>query len=120
MLVGNDWMQHTMLHQAHATAGLIGTYTQRHGRGATCRTWEQQREDATSPVWTSPDHIMISTTEIGRIGGVQIDDGTLSQGMDHSMVTATIHIKENRTVQNIRHNRVVCKKESAEEFNLLI
>jgi hypothetical protein len=50
--VGNDWTQHTMLHQAHATAGLTDTYTQRHGRGATCRTWEQQREDITNPVWT--------------------------------------------------------------------
>jgi hypothetical protein len=63
---------------------------------------------------------MISTTEIGRIGRVQIDDGTLSQGMDHSMVTAAIPIKENRTIQNIRHTRVACKKESAEEFYLLI
>ena len=26
--VGNDWTQHTMLHQAHATAGLTDAYTQ--------------------------------------------------------------------------------------------
>jgi hypothetical protein len=117
--VGNDWTQHTMLHQAHATAGLTDTNIERHGRGATCRTWEQRREDATNPVWNSPDHIMISTTEIGRIGG-QIDDGTISQGMDHSMVTAAIHIEENRTVQNTRHTLVVCNKVPAEEFNSLV
>ena len=118
--VGNDWTQHTMLHQAHATAGLIDAYTHRHGKGATCRTWEQRREDATEPVWTSPDHIMISATESGRIGGVQIDDNTLSQGMDHSMVTAAVYIKDNRTVQKTRHTRIACNKEKAEELNQLI
>ena len=118
--VGNDWTQHTMLHQAHATAGLVDAYTHRHGKGATCRTWEQRREDATEPVWTSPDHIMISATESGRIGGVQIDDNTLSQGMDHSMVTAAVYIKDNQTVQKTRHTRIACNKEKAEELNQLI
>ena len=57
-------VQNTMLHSALDNAGLTDAWTQRHGHCTTYRTREELKEGE-SPVWTSPDHILISKNQAG-------------------------------------------------------
>jgi hypothetical protein len=60
--------------------------------------WEERKE-GDNPVWTSPDHILISSTAAHRITASHVDDAPLSMSMDHAIVTAAIHIKSNTRIK---------------------
>ena len=64
-----------MLNSALDNAGLTDAWIQRHGHSTTYRTWEERKEGE-NPVWTSPDHILISKNQAGRVSAIQVDDAT--------------------------------------------
>ena len=119
MNISSSKIQQSMLNQATDTSGLTDAFIHRHGPHTTCRTWEERKEGE-EPVWTSPDHIMVSTTDAWRISATQIDDTPLTQGMDHSSVSAAIHIESNTTTKNTIHKKLYCTEKDKEEYNELV
>ena len=101
------------------TSGLTDAYLHRHGTRTTYRTWEM-RTSQDNPTWTSPDHILISSHNQGNITAAQVDDTTLEHGMDHSVVTATIHIQQNKTIRKTLHVKLKCKKKDTDKYNELV
>ena len=91
-------LQHSLLQAALKLSGLTDTFTHRHGTNTRYYTWEERKE-GDNPVWTSPDHILISSTAAYRITASQVDDAPLSMSMDHAIVMAAIHIKSNTRIK---------------------
>ena len=106
-------VQNTMLNSALDNAGLTDAWIQRHGHSTTYRTWEERKEGE-NQVWTSPDHILISQNQAGRVSAIQVDDATLDHGMDHSMVTAAIYITDNTKVKRVPHRKLKCPVKEAD------
>ena len=100
-------------------AGLKDAWIQRHGYGTTYKTWEARKEGK-SPIWTSPDHILISMNQAGRVSALQVYDAPLSHGMEHSMITAAIYIIDNTMVKRVPHRNLKCPKKEVGRLNNLI
>ena len=117
--VSKSTLQHTMLQSALATSGLSDTFIHRHSKATKYFTWEQRKE-GDHPVWTSPDHILISSLAANRVTAVQLDETTLARSMDHVMVTAAIHINSNTVIKRQHHPKLTVKTENQEQYNQLV
>jgi hypothetical protein len=105
-----------MLNAALKSSGLTDTYTHRHGNATRYHTWEERKEGV-NPVWTSPDHILISSTAAHKVTATQVDDAPLSMGMDHAIVTAAVHITSNPQIKQPKHTKLICKDEDKDRYN---
>ena len=112
-------LQHTMLNAALKSSGLTDAYTHRHGKATRYHTWEERKEGV-NPVWTSPDHILISSTAAYKVTAAQVDDAPLSMGMDHAIVTAAVHITSNPRIKQSQHTKLICKDEDKDRYNDLV
>ena len=112
-------LQHTMLNAALKSSGLTDAYTHRHGKATRYHTWEERKEGV-NPVWTSPDHILISSTAAYKVTAAQVDDAPLSMGMDHAIVTAAVHITSNPRIKQSQHTKLTCKDEDKDRYNELV
>ena len=117
--ISTNKTQNALLRGAMDTSGLTDAYLHRHGTQATYRTWEM-RTSQDNPTWTSPDHILVSSHSQCNITAAQVDDTTLEHGMDHSVVTATLHIKQNKTIKRTLHVKLKCLKKDTDKYNDLV
>ena len=108
-----------MLNAALKASGLTDAYTHRHGNATRYQTWEERKEGA-NPVWTSPDHILISSTAAYKVTATQVDDAPLSMGMDHAIVTAAVHITSNPQINQPKHTKLSCKDVDKDRYNDLV